>query len=133
LYEKPLANCNPDHLPTPLSPLGRGPVNPAGLNLRHNPVLREQSARHFVPPTQALCSFLIGLIDPGLVQLMDDVLKQQGQMAAPGGHAPRASRKSAAKPEWATGLKRFYDSVVEEPLPDDLAALLSKLDDGSGA
>lgn len=54
-------------------------------------------------------------------------------MAAAGGRAPRASRKNAARPEWANGLKRFYDSVVEEPLPDDLAALLSKLDDGSGA
>jgi hypothetical protein len=32
------------------------------------------------------------------------------------------------KPEWADGLKRLYDSVVEEPLPDDLAALLARLD-----
>jgi Anti-sigma factor NepR len=33
------------------------------------------------------------------------------------------------KPEWAQGLKKMYDSVVEEPLPDDLAALLARLDD----
>lgn len=32
------------------------------------------------------------------------------------------------KPEWAEGLKRLYDSVVEEPLPDDLASLLARLD-----
>ncbi len=25
-----------------------------------------------------------------------------------------------AEPDWASGLRRLYDSVVEEPLPDDL-------------
>jgi hypothetical protein len=32
-------------------------------------------------------------------------------------------------PEWAAGLKRLYDSVVEEPLPDAFKDLLSRLDD----
>lgn len=31
-------------------------------------------------------------------------------------------------PEWAAGLKKLYDSVVEEPLPDSFKDLLSKLD-----
>ena len=31
-------------------------------------------------------------------------------------------------PEWATGLKRLYDSVVEETLPDSIRELLMKLD-----
>lgn len=31
-------------------------------------------------------------------------------------------------PEWANGLKRLYDSVVEEPLPDSFQDLLDKLD-----
>lgn len=31
-------------------------------------------------------------------------------------------------PEWTAGLKRLYDSVVEEPLPDSFKDLLSKLD-----
>jgi hypothetical protein len=35
-------------------------------------------------------------------------------------------------PEWATGLRRLYDSVVEEPLPDSFSQLLDKLDDGNG-
>lgn len=46
------------------------------------------------------------------------------------------SRKAAqdrcapmAKPDWANGLRRLYDSVVEEPLPDSFMDLLSKLDD----
>ena len=39
------------------------------------------------------------------------------------------STSGAKKPEWAQGLKKLYDSVVEEPLPDDLAALLARLDE----
>jgi hypothetical protein len=31
-------------------------------------------------------------------------------------------------PEWAAGLKRLYNSVVEEPLPDAFTDLLKKLD-----
>ena len=31
-------------------------------------------------------------------------------------------------PQWADGLRRLYDAVVDEPLPDDLAALLARLD-----
>lgn len=33
------------------------------------------------------------------------------------------------EPEWASGLKRLYDSVLDEPLPDSLVALLAKLDE----
>ena len=33
-------------------------------------------------------------------------------------------------PEWASGLKQLYDSVIEEPIPDTFKDLLSKLDDG---
>ena len=33
-------------------------------------------------------------------------------------------------PEWASGLKHLYDSVVEEPIPDAFKDLLSRLDDG---
>lgn len=32
-------------------------------------------------------------------------------------------------PEWASGLKRLYDQVVDEPIPDSFMDLLSKLDD----
>lgn len=48
------------------------------------------------------------------------------------GAAEQAKSDGAAspdKPDWADGLKRLYDSVVEEPLPDSLMDLLSKLDD----
>ncbi len=35
------------------------------------------------------------------------------------------------QPQWARGLRRLYDSVVDEPLPDQMKDLLSKLDDGA--
>lgn len=38
-------------------------------------------------------------------------------------------KEGAAKPEWTNGLRKFYDSVVDEPLPDSFKDLLSKLDD----
>ena len=31
-------------------------------------------------------------------------------------------------PDWASGLRRLYDSVVEEPLPDSFSKLLEDLD-----
>jgi hypothetical protein len=34
----------------------------------------------------------------------------------------------ARDPEWAAGLKRLYNSVVDEPLPDAFTELLNKLD-----
>jgi hypothetical protein len=43
------------------------------------------------------------------------------------GEAPKAGTKPS-DPEWAAGLKRLYDSVVDEPLPDAFKDLLSKLD-----
>ena len=37
--------------------------------------------------------------------------------------------KAKRGPEWASGLKQLYDSVVEEPIPDAFKDLLSRLDD----
>jgi hypothetical protein len=34
-------------------------------------------------------------------------------------------------PEWTDGLRRLYNSVVEEPLPSNFAELLAKLDQNS--
>lgn len=38
-------------------------------------------------------------------------------------------RRGTPQPEWAAGLKRLYNSVVEEPLPDNFADLIARLDD----
>ena len=56
---------------------------------------------------------------------MSDTRKPQG-----GGSVPSAAPQSE-DPEWSKGLKRLYDSVVEEPLPDSFRDLLSRLDDDS--
>ncbi len=40
----------------------------------------------------------------------------------------KAHSKPRRGPEWASGLKQLYDSVVEEPIPDAFKDLLSKLD-----
>jgi Anti-sigma factor NepR len=46
-----------------------------------------------------------------------------------GGKPPRSTMRPATKsPEWADGLRKLYDSVVEEPLPDSFDDLLKKLD-----
>ena len=48
------------------------------------------------------------------------------------GNRVKGKRQNARPrgPEWATGLKQLYDSVIEEPIPDAFKDLLSKLDDG---
>lgn len=37
-------------------------------------------------------------------------------------------QRAQDKPVWAEGLKRMYNSVVDEEIPDDLVDLLKKLD-----
>ena len=40
----------------------------------------------------------------------------------------RNERRRQASPDWASGLRRLYDSVVDEPLPDSFSKLLEDLD-----
>lgn len=47
-------------------------------------------------------------------------------MKAIGRELPKRGGQPA--PDWASGLRRLYDSVVEEPLPDSFAKLLDDLD-----
>ncbi|MXP25963.1 hypothetical protein GRI39_07895 [Altererythrobacter indicus] len=44
--------------------------------------------------------------------------------------AAKTAAKDNREPEWTSGLKQLYDSVVNEPLPDSFMDLLAKLDDG---
>ena len=39
-----------------------------------------------------------------------------------------AKPRQDQQPDWANGLRRLYDSVVEEELPDSFKDLLSQLD-----
>jgi hypothetical protein len=53
--------------------------------------------------------------------------KIKDTMSPPSTHPD--TRRQTPQPEWASGLKRLYNSVVEEPLPDSFADLIAKLDD----
>jgi len=55
--------------------------------------------------------------------------RKPGQDRAPEAGKPAVRKGAAKEPGWAEGLKRLYDSVVEEPLPDSFEDLLKKLDD----
>lgn len=52
----------------------------------------------------------------------------------PGGEKPGkpAQRRTGKDPGWADGLRRLYDSVLNEPLPDSFQDLLKKLDQEKG-
>lgn len=54
----------------------------------------------------------------------NDHTPPRGKMPA----AAKTDKKTENEPQWANGLRRLYDSVVEEPLPDTFKDLLSKLD-----
>lgn len=61
---------------------------------------------------------------------------EEDRATTPGGStrsrtATDASLKARQKVIGA-GLKRLYDDVVDEPVPDDFKALLAKLDAGGG-
>ena len=58
---------------------------------------------------------------------MDEFKSPKGNANLPG-LPPRTGRDG--KPGWADGLRKLYDSVVDEPLPDSFDDLLKKLDDG---
>ncbi len=47
----------------------------------------------------------------------------------PPSKSPRSDKDRASRePGWAEGLRKLYDNVVAEPLPDHFEALLKKLD-----
>lgn len=57
---------------------------------------------------------------------MDPRKDKDGKKMAPGS-IQNGSRKDSS-PEWASGLRQLYDSVLDEPLPDNFKDLISKLD-----
>ena len=46
----------------------------------------------------------------------------------PPGQGVPSSKSAVAQPDWADGLRNIYNSVVNEPLPDDMLKLLASLD-----
>lgn len=41
---------------------------------------------------------------------------------------PQGNTGKAGKQDWANGLRKLYDGVVSEPLPDSFEDLLKRLD-----
>ena len=50
----------------------------------------------------------------------------------PAQRADARSGEASDSPAWAEGLKKLYDSVVDEPLPDSFKDLLDAFDESTG-
>ncbi len=44
----------------------------------------------------------------------------------------KVKQGTKTEPEWTSGLKKLYNSVVDEPLPDSFKNLLAQLDAEAG-
>lgn len=65
----------------------------------------------------------------GIAQIVTSSRKQH---ALPDEMPRRRSGKPGGEgPEWTQGLRHLYNSVVEEPLPDNFKDLLAQLDKGA--
>lgn len=61
----------------------------------------------------------------------DFSMPPQSQKNAPATPRRRKGEQNADKnPEWTQGLRQLYNSVVEEPLPDNFKELLAQLNKG---
>ncbi|MCJ2183991.1 hypothetical protein MTR62_15000 [Novosphingobium sp. 1949] len=60
-----------------------------------------------------------------------DQPKSNGPSRTKPGLPPEVRRDG--EPGWAGGLRKLYNSVVDEPLPDSFQDLLKKLDDTGNA
>lgn len=56
-------------------------------------------------------------------------LMSDSETSGEGNKASPAPATAGERPDWAASLKKLYDSVVDEPLPDTFQELLAKLDD----
>ena len=70
--------------------------------------------------------------EQGLKAISTDMTvdKPDGDSGKPGVE-PTSKAAHGDTPGWADGLRKLYDSVVDEPLPDSFKDLLAKLDDKS--
>ena len=48
------------------------------------------------------------------------------------GLSSQARRKPGQEPDWTDGLRRLYDSIIDEPLPKSFLDLLQRFDDDDG-
>jgi len=100
------------------------------------PSQKEPLAGLFVPKSQ---KFKSGWLTPApgfrkewLSTMEFQSMAGKGKKGSGSTATKRSARPSVRQPEWSDGLRKLYDSVVEEPLPDSFEDLLKKLDQASG-
>ena len=60
---------------------------------------------------------------------MDDQGKLESERGKDSPKQPSGGKRAACKQDFTAGLKQIYDSVVEDPIPPHLMALLAKFDE----
>lgn len=80
------------------------------------------------PSMKLLCIAMESHLDNSARRGTNVVMSSKSESSS----ARRPGRVPRTRPVWAEGLKRMYDEVVDEELPDDFLALLKKLDVDSG-
>lgn len=78
---------------------------------------------------KVLCNTVESHLDNPMHRVSNGVMSSKSESTS----AKSKGRIARSKPVWAEGLKRMYDEVVDEKLPDDFLALLKKLDVDSGS
>ena len=63
---------------------------------------------------------------------MDDKEKSETERGTASPRRPDAGKNPGCKQDFTAGLKQIYDSVVDDPIPPHLMALLAKLDEKEG-
>ena len=65
------------------------------------------------------------------LDILPDEGANRGMSSKQDSPGSKPTRRARSKPVWAEGLRRMYDEVVDEQLPDDFSDLLKKLDEAS--
>lgn len=75
---------------------------------------------------------ILGMFSKTVESPLDNFMRQgsnKGMSSNPESTSAKGKdRDTRAKPVWAEGLRRMYDEVVDEKLPDDFLDLLKQLD-----
>ena len=77
-------------------------------------------------------------LDPRPPGPQEAITKRELKLNQPSGNGKRRPPVPArvshdGEPDWAGGLRKLYNSVVDEPLPDSFKDLLKKLDGSDNA
>lgn len=97
----------------------------------------EPDGPHFVPIQRAIalrpCTVNYGIPrgnggETGYMEAGERMAGAVNKRVTPPGGGKQMEKKGSS--DWTSGLKRLYDSVVEEPIPDAFKDLLAKLNDG---